>query len=80
MAASTARMVRTNRKSPFHAPPRARPLVRSHSRQMAQVRTPPSVSVQQSPQTGRSQEAHGPAASFEQNEHRVGESPSTGWS
>lgn len=80
MAPSTARMVRTNLTRPPQAPPRERPFVRSHSRQMAHVRTPPSVRVQQSPQTGRSQEAHGPAASFEQNEHRVGESPSTGWS
>ena len=50
------------------------PWVRSHSRQMAQVFTPPSVSVQQLPQTERRHEAQGPAASREQNAQRSGPS------
>ncbi len=70
----------TKPTSPVHAPPSERPFLRSHSRQIAQVRTPPSVSVQQSPHTGRAHDAHGPTASLEQNEQRVGESPEACWS
>jgi hypothetical protein len=79
-AASTTRIASANITNPRHALPRDRPFVRSHSRQMAQVRTLLSVRVQQSPHTGRRHEAHGPAASFEQNEHRAGDPSSTCWS
>lgn len=73
-------MATRNKPKLPHALVSERPFLRSHSRQIAHVRTPPSVSVQQSPQTDLSHEAHGPAASFEQNEQRSGPPPPALWS
>jgi hypothetical protein len=64
-----------------HAPVRDRPPLRSQSRHMAHVFTPPSVSVQQRPHTMRLHDAHGPAASRPQNAQAGADGPpSTGCS
>lgn len=55
-----------------HAPASERPPLRSQSRQIAHVPAPPSVRVQQSPQTSARQDAQGPTASAEQKVHRSG--------
>ena len=80
IAASTTRMPTRNVPKLRHADVSELPFLRSHSRQMAQVFTPPSVSVQQLPHTERRHEAQGPAASREQNAQRSGPSSPECWS
>ena len=52
-----------------------RPPRSSHAKQIAQTFMPPSVSTQQSPQTGAWQRVHGPAASAPQRTQRATGSP-----
>lgn len=69
--ASTAAHPRDSDRPPFF----------SHLKQIAQTVAPPSVSTQQSPQTGCRQRAHGPAAFAPQMRQSAGEPPpSTGMS
>jgi len=79
MSASPAKIAASLSRSPRHAVESFRPLRRSHSRQIAQTLTPPSVNVEQSPHTGSWQEAHGPAGCAPQWTQRVPELSSTRW-
>ena len=60
-----------------HARVSERPPRSSQDRQIAQTRAPPSVSTQQSPQTGSWQRAHGPTAFAPQRVQRAIGPPSS---